>query len=105
VLGPFLVVVHRIDAEADDLGVALVEFGLELRHVAKLGGADRREILGMGEQDRPAIADEVVEIDRTLGRIRREIRRFGIDSERHGHASSIGMGWPAAKTSEWGSFR
>ena len=43
-----------VDAQADDLRVALVELGLELRHVAELGRADRREVLGMREQDRPA---------------------------------------------------
>ena len=32
-------VVHRIDAETDDLTVALLELRLELGHVAKLGGA------------------------------------------------------------------
>ena len=39
--------VDRIDAEADDLDVALVELGLQLRHVAELGRADGREILGV----------------------------------------------------------
>jgi hypothetical protein len=32
--------------EADDLGVALVELGLDARHVAELGGAHRGEVLG-----------------------------------------------------------
>ena len=33
--------------EPDDLDVPLVEFGLELRHIAEFGGADRREVLGV----------------------------------------------------------
>ena len=41
VLRPLLVVAHGVDAQAEDLGVALVELGLERRHVAELGGADR----------------------------------------------------------------
>ena len=75
------VVVDRVDAQADDLGVALGEFRLQPRHVAELGGADRREILGMREQDRPAVADPVVKVDLALGRFGSEVRRFGIDSE------------------------
>src|SRR5205807_6019776 len=37
----------------------------------------------MGEQDRPAIADPVVKIDRALGRLGREIRRFVVDAQGH----------------------
>ena len=64
----------------EDLGVALVELGLDLRHVAQLGGAHRREVLGMREQDRPLVSDPVVEIDRAFRRLRREIGRFVTDS-------------------------
>ena len=37
----------RVDAQADELDVALGELGLDLGHVAELGGADRGEILGV----------------------------------------------------------
>ena len=47
VVGPGLVVIGGIDREADDLHVALLELGLNLGHVAELGRADRREVLGM----------------------------------------------------------
>ena len=47
VLGPFRVIFDRIDAEADDLGVALVELRLQPGHVAQFGGADRGEVLGV----------------------------------------------------------
>src|SRR5262244_2291467 len=76
-------IIDRVDAEPEDLGVALVELRLQARHVAELGGAHRREVLGMREQDGPAIADPIVEVDLALGGLRREVRRFGIDSERH----------------------
>jgi len=52
VLDPGLVIAHGIDAEPDDLGVPLVEFGLETGHVAELGGANGREVLRMREEDR-----------------------------------------------------
>jgi hypothetical protein len=73
VLDPFRVIAHRVDAQADDLRVALVELGLELRHVAELGRADRREILRMRKQDRPAVADPFVKADAALRRLRGEI--------------------------------
>ena len=40
---PALVVVDRVDGEADDLDTAALELGLDRRHVAELGGAHRGE--------------------------------------------------------------
>jgi len=65
--------VDRIDAEPDDLDPALVELRLDAGHVAELGGADRREILRMGEQDAPGIPEPIMEADMALGRIGLEI--------------------------------
>jgi hypothetical protein len=36
---------------------------------------------GMAEQYRPAVADPLVEVDRSLGGLGGEIRRFGVDSQ------------------------
>ena len=66
VLDPAVMVVDRVDADADDLDAALVELGLDPGHVAELGGADRGEVLGVREQDRPAVADPLVEADAAL---------------------------------------
>ena len=74
VVRPALVVAGRVDGEADDLRVPLVELRLDARHVAELGRADGGEVLGMGEQDRPPVADPLVEVDGALGGIRREVR-------------------------------
>jgi hypothetical protein len=38
-------ITHRVGAESDDLAVALVELGLEARHVTELGRANRSEVL------------------------------------------------------------
>src|SRR5262245_50955827 len=73
VVGPFRMVVHGIDAQADDLDPALVELGLDPRHVAELGGADRREVLGMREQHGPGIADPLVKADAALRGIGLEV--------------------------------
>ena len=67
VLGPFRVLVDGIDAQAHQLDAALVEFRLQLCESAELGGAHRREVLRVREQERPAVADPVVELDFSLG--------------------------------------
>src|ERR1700752_4735142 len=92
-------VADGIDAEADDLRVALVELRLELGHVAQLGGADRGEILGMGEQDAPAVAEPLMEADLPLGGILFEI--WGGIAKTKGHVLSppmlsSGNGWADA---------
>ena len=76
--------VDRIDAQSDELGVALGELGLDLGHVAKLGGADGREVLRMGKQDRPLVADPFMEIDRSLRRLSLEVGRGVVDAKTHG---------------------
>ena len=74
---------ERVDREAEDLHVALVELGLDLRHVTELGGADRREILGMGKQHGPIIADPLVKLNFAARRLCCEIRSSVIDSQGH----------------------
>src|SRR4051812_1519259 len=84
VLRPALVIVYRIDAEADDLDASLVELRLDARHVAELGRAHRREILRMREKNRHRIADPLVEVDRALGRLGGEVGCLVSDSQTHG---------------------
>jgi hypothetical protein len=43
------VAVNRIDREPDDLHAALIELRLDFGHIAELGGANRCEVLGVGE--------------------------------------------------------
>src|SRR5262249_43995634 len=66
-----------------DLGIALVELGLQPGHITELGGAYRGEVLRMREENRPAVADPVVKANRPLGRFSCEIRCFRIDPEGH----------------------
>ena len=75
VLRPLGVLVDGIDAEPDDFGVPLVELGFELRHVAELGRAHGREVLRVGEEDAPRVAEPLMEANVTLGRFCLEIRR------------------------------
>ena len=70
---PAGVLVDRVDREADDLDVTAVEVRLDLRHVAQLRRADRREVLRMREEHRPRVADPVVKVDAPLRRLRLEV--------------------------------
>src|SRR5690348_11780727 len=83
VLHPFRMAADGIDAESEDLAAPLIELRLQPCHVAELGRADRREVLRVREEDGPAISDPLMEVDRPIGRLRREVRRFGVDPERH----------------------
>ena len=82
--------VDRIDAEPDELGVASGELGFDLGHVAELRRADGGEILGVGEEDRPAVADPVVEVDRPLGGLGGEVGRGVVKAKNHGEFLSRG---------------
>jgi hypothetical protein len=75
----------RIHAQSDELGVTLCELGLDLGHVAEFRGADGREVLWMGEQDPPSVADPLMEIDRSLRGLSGEIGRDVVDAKGHGN--------------------
>ncbi|MNV41590.1 hypothetical protein D3C71_1332310 [compost metagenome] len=83
VTDPAVVVTDRVDAEAQDLGVALVEFRFEFGQVTQFGGAHRGEILGMGKQDGPAIADPLVKVEGAFGGVGGEIRCFVANADSH----------------------
>src|SRR5260370_40490631 len=83
VFRPFRVLVDGIDAKPHQLDAALVEFRLQLRERAELGGADRREILRVREQKRPAVADPVMEFDLAFGGFSVEIRGYCAYLESH----------------------
>src|SRR5690606_9902775 len=100
VVHPGLVVAHRIDAKADHLGVAAVELAFQPRPVAELGGAHGREVLRMREEDRPLVADPLVEADAALGRVRGEIGGYIADANRHG--TLLSFDWSGAATASPG---
>ena len=72
-----------IDRDTDDLHTALFEFRLQAAHGAEFGGADRRKILRMRKQDRPAIANPVVKAYRTMGGLGGEVGRYIVDTQAH----------------------
>ena len=87
-----MMVLDRVDADAQDLHAALVELRLDPGHVAELGGADRGEVLGVREQHRPAVADPLVELDPALGRVGLEVRGGIVDANAHWFCSLAPQG-------------
>jgi hypothetical protein len=79
--GPFVVVVDGVYAEADDLGSACGELGLQAGHGAEFGGADGGEVLRVGEEDGPVVADPLVEVDGAVGGCGGEVWCFVVDAQ------------------------
>ena len=76
---------ERVHAQADDLDVASIELRLDPRHVAQLGRADRREVLGMREENAPRAAQPFVEADRALGGRGLEVGGIAADGKWSAH--------------------
>jgi hypothetical protein len=81
VLDPATVALNSVCAQADELGVPLGELGLKLSESAELGGADGSVVLGVGEEDDPVVANELVEVNGTTGGLSLEVRRGGAEAE------------------------
>lgn len=56
-----------IGRQSDQFDATFAELRLKFGESAQLGGADRSEVLRMREEDDPAIADEFVEVDGSIG--------------------------------------
>jgi hypothetical protein len=81
VLDPAAVALNSVCAQADELGVPLGELRLELSESAELGGADGGVILGVGEENDPVVANELMEVNGTTGGLSLEVRRGGAEAE------------------------
>lgn len=55
---------NRVCGQTDQFGATLGEFWLKLGECTELGRADWSVILWVREEDDPAVADEVMEVDR-----------------------------------------
>lgn len=67
VLDPSSVAFNGVGRQANKLDASSGELRLELRESTELGGADGCVIFRVGEQDDPAVANELVEVNRTVG--------------------------------------
>ena len=90
VLQPLLMIRDGVHGEAENLAVASREVARQAGHVAEFGGADWREVFGMREQDRPAVADPVVKADLAVRSVSGEVGYFAVDAQSHGVLLFIG---------------
>lgn len=81
VLDPAAVRLDGVGGQADELGSALGELGLELGEGAELGGAHWGVVLGVGEEDHPLVADELMEVDVAGGGLGLEVGGDGAQAE------------------------
>ena len=71
---------HFLQIEMD---LHLDEFRLQTGHVTEFGCADRREILGVGKQDGPVIADPLMQRDGALVGLDGQVGDRVIDAKAH----------------------
>ena len=69
-------IIHRIDAQSDDLAPTFLELTVKSRNRAEFSGADRGEVLRVGEQHRPSIFHLIVEPDTAGAGGRGEVGRW-----------------------------
>lgn len=66
---------NSIRTQTNQLDTSLRELRLQLRESAEFRGAHGRVVFGVAEEDAPAVADEVVEIDRAISCLGVEVGR------------------------------
>ncbi len=81
ILDPGIVLVNGIGRETNQLDVALGELWLKLCECAELGGADWGEVVWVGEEDDPGVANKLVEVDWALGGLGLETWGDGAEAE------------------------
>lgn len=84
ILDPALVRLDSVGRETNRLDVTLGKLGSELSHGTELSGADGSVILRVGEENDPVIADELVEVNGTLGGLGLEVGGLGAQTKRSG---------------------
>jgi hypothetical protein len=78
------VAVDGVGGKTDELCATLGELRLELCERAELSCADGCVVLRVGEEDDPVVADELVEVDGTLGGLGLEVGSLAAEAEGFG---------------------
>src|SRR5206468_12644297 len=89
VLEPPQVILNWVHGQADNLHSALVELWPDRREIAKLGGADWREILWVRKKHSPAVVEPIVEANPTFGGVGHKVRCLGANAKGHDRSSFL----------------
>jgi len=81
ILDPSSMRLDRVGRETNQLDATLSELRLELREGPELGGAHGCVVFGVGEENDPFVADELVEIDGAGGGLCLEVWGDGSETE------------------------
>jgi hypothetical protein len=81
VLDPSLVAAEGVGRQTDQLDATLGELGFKLGKSTELSGADGSVVLGVGEEDDPVIANELMEVNGTVGGLGLEVRGSGTQTQ------------------------
>lgn len=73
--------VNGVGAQAQQLHAALGKLRLEAGHLAQLGSADGGEVLRVREEDKPVVANVLVQVDGALGGVGLEVGGDGAQAE------------------------
>ncbi len=73
--------VDGVGRQSNQLDASSRELGLHFGKRPQLSGAHGGEFFGVAEEDEPFVADELVEVDRTLGRFGLEIGGNGAQAK------------------------
>lgn len=81
--------VDGVGRQTEQLDAALGELGLQTGHLTELGGADGGVVLGVREEDDPAVANVLMEVNGTLGGVGLEVG--GNSAQAKARGSSLAM--------------
>jgi len=82
VLDPLAVGLNSVRRQTDEFDSTLGKLRLELSECTQLSGTNRCEILRMGEENNPVVANEFVELDFSIGGLSFEVRSYASKTER-----------------------
>jgi len=81
VLDPSSMALDGVGRQANQLDASSSELWLELCESTEFGGADWSVVLGVGEENDPVVANELVEVDGTCRRLCFEVGGNGAESK------------------------
>lgn len=81
ILDPATVALNGVCRQTNQFDTPFCEFWLQLCKSTQLGGANRGIVFGVGEEDDPVVADELVEVNGAFGGVGLEVWRDVTEAE------------------------